>query len=92
MWLLSHSYFALHVMHIKKRRLSSTMLCSVHACSRIAPLVQLTHIYQLNKPPPLGSPDCQFPEITEEGVCANQIVYIPTARNAVRTHMDSLCV
>lgn len=65
----------------------------MHACfygSRLG--AQLTHIYQLNKPPPLGSPDCQFPEITEEGVCANQIVYIPTAHNAVRTRAYGLCV
>ena len=67
------------------------MLCTVPACLALARWAQLTSVYQINKPPPLGSPDCQFPEITEEGVCANQIVYIPTAHNAVRArHM--VCV
>lgn len=45
---------------------------------------QLTYSYQLNQPPPLGSPECQFPEITRPGVCANMVAYIPAPANAVR--------
>ena len=45
---------------------------------------QLTYEYQINQPPPLGHPDCQFPELTLPGMCANMIVYIPSTPNAVR--------
>ena len=44
----------------------------------------MTYAYQLNHPPPLGSPDCQHSEITVPGYCANIIVYIPTSPTAVR--------
>ena len=33
--------------------------------------------FQINEPPPLGSPDCQFPELTLPGRCSNVIMYIP---------------
>ncbi|KAK9825358.1 hypothetical protein WJX81_003161 [Elliptochloris bilobata] len=42
----------------------------------------VTYCYQINQPPPLGHPDCQFPELTQPGLCANQIVYIPTSPDA----------
>lgn len=45
---------------------------------------QLTYEYQINQPPPLGHPDCQFPELTLPGMCANMVVYIPESPNAVR--------
>lgn len=47
-------------------------------------IAQVTYAYQLNAPPPLGRPDCQHPEITVPGYCANIIVYIPTSPTAVR--------
>ena len=46
--------------------------------------MQLTYEYQINQPPPLGSPMCQFPELKLPGMCANMIVYIPSTPNAVR--------
>ena len=33
--------------------------------------------FQINEPPPWGSPDCQFPELTLPGRCTNIIMYIP---------------
>ena len=45
--------------------------------------VQLTYRYQINQPPPLGSPDCQFPGLTRPGACANMIAYIPAPVNEV---------
>ena len=33
--------------------------------------------FQINEPPPLGSPDCQFPELTLPGRCSNIVMYIP---------------
>jgi len=52
---------------------------------------QLTYEFQINQPPPLGHPDCQFPELTLPGMCANMIVYIPSSPNAVREWRRSLC-
>ena len=50
----------------------------------VSETAQATYAYQLNAPPPLGRPDCQHPEITVPGYCANIIVYIPTSPTAVR--------
>ena len=55
-----------------------------HDADKGLPCAQLTYEYQINQPPPLGHPDCQFPELTLPGMCANMIVYIPSTPNAVR--------
>ncbi|KAK9818906.1 hypothetical protein WJX81_000729, partial [Elliptochloris bilobata] len=47
----------------------------------------LTYEYQINQPPPLGHPDCQFPELTLPGMCANMIVYLPATPNATLEEM-----
>lgn len=46
--------------------------------------MQLTYSYQVNHPPPLGSPRCQFPDLTLPGLCGNIVLYKPLPRNAVR--------
>ena len=46
---------------------------------------QLTYSYQVNYPPPLGSPRCQFPDLTLPGLCGNIVLYKPLPANAVRT-------
>ena len=64
---------------------SDRPLCRVDYSNKDRHLgAQVTYAYQLNHPPPLGSPDCQHSEITVPGYCANIIVYIPTSPTAVR--------
>ncbi|KAK9834170.1 hypothetical protein WJX81_004930 [Elliptochloris bilobata] len=40
-------------------------------------LWSLVSEYQVNELPPLGHPDCQFPDISLPGMCGNIITYIP---------------
>ena len=48
--------------------------------------MQTVSEFQINEPPPLGSPDCQFPELTLPGRCINVIMYIPRSPdNEVRS-------
>ena len=51
--------------------------------TRAALRAQLTYSYQVNHPPPLGNPRCQFPDITMPGLCGNIILYKPLPPNAV---------
>jgi len=73
-----------------KGRCAGTVWCSrrIVQCRRAAsycsPCAQLTYEYQINQPPPLGHPECQFPELKQPGMCANMIVYIPSKPDAVR--------
>ena len=39
--------------------------------------MQVVSEFQINEPPPLGSPDCQYPELTLPGRCISIIMYIP---------------
>ncbi|KAK9825381.1 hypothetical protein WJX81_007036, partial [Elliptochloris bilobata] len=45
-------------------------------------LWSLTSNYQINAPPPLGHPACQFPELTLLGVCGSLVIYFPSPPNA----------
>ncbi|KAK9834205.1 hypothetical protein WJX81_008121 [Elliptochloris bilobata] len=42
----------------------------------------MTSNYQINAPPPLGHPACQFPELTLLGVCGSLVIYFPSPPNA----------
>ncbi|KAK9825364.1 hypothetical protein WJX81_004084 [Elliptochloris bilobata] len=50
----------------------------------------VTYAYQINSPPPLGHPDCQYPDLTLQGHCANMIIYVPTPPNSTMSSWDDI--